>query len=272
MTFGSGPGRRRYATALSELRDYRRLLPGHLLVLHDVTEQRQAQAQMLEQRWAQATLLEREQLAYELHDGLSQSLAFLNVQAQAAKLYLDSGRVEAARASLSRLAEVSRGLQGDVRELIGNLLAVSLPSEGLCATLRQIAAQFERQNGIAGSLEVDDPAGALSDPSLLSAAAAVQLVRIAQEALANVRKHGAGADRIRVELRAGAGQVRLSVIDNGAGFDRGGPGPEGQHFGLQVMRQRAERIGGRLTVHSAPGQGTHVAVTVPLTEREGEGG
>ncbi len=105
---GSGAGARHYAPALSTLRDFRGLLMGYLLMLRDVTDQKRAQAQLLAQRWAQATLQEREQLAHELHDGLSQDLAFLNVQAQAAELCLRTGQVETARTSLARLAEVAR--------------------------------------------------------------------------------------------------------------------------------------------------------------------
>lgn len=75
-----GPEARHYALDLSPLTDHRELVVAHLLLLHDVTEQRQAQAQILAQQWAEATLQEREQLAHELHDGLSQGLAFLNLQ------------------------------------------------------------------------------------------------------------------------------------------------------------------------------------------------
>ena len=267
MTFGSGSGARLYVPSLSPLTDYRGLLIGHLLTLRDVTERHQAEAQRLEQRWAQATLEEGEQLAHELHDGLSQSLAFLNVQAQAAQLYLEAEQGEAARTSLVRLAEVARQMQGDLRELIGNLLAVSLPSEGVCATLRQSVAQFEQQNGLAVDLDID-PAATLCDPGLLPASAGVQLVRIVQEALANVRKHGGDPNQISVRLRVEAGEVQVTVTDNGAGFDPQAMGANGRHFGLQVMRQRAERIGGRLTVHSAPGQGTRVEVNVPLANKE----
>lgn len=259
-----GPEARHYALDLSRLKDHRGLIIGYLLLLHDVTEQRQAQAQLLSQQWAQATLQEREQLAHELHDGLSQSLAFLNLQAQAAQIHLQTGQGESARANLARLAEVARAMQGDVRELIGNLLAVSLPSEGFCSALRQVLARFEEQTGLAVRLKIEGDTDTVCGPTALSPATGVQLLRIVQEALANVRKHAGSPSRINVHLKVEAGQLRLKVEDNGGGFDPALPGATGDHFGLQVMRQRAARIGGEIAVHSTPGQGTCVEVCAPL--------
>jgi PAS domain S-box-containing protein len=237
---------------------------GQLILLQDVTEQRRAQAQLLEQQWAQATLEERELLANELHDGLAQNLAFLNVQAQAAQIHLQAGQNEAVQASVVRLAEAARELQGDTRELIGQLLTVSLPSEGFCTTLRQAVDRFEKQNGLPVRLDIVQDADKACDPSVLPPATGVQLLRIVQEALANVRKHAGSPTQISVDLRAADGQLQLIVADNGNGFDPAVNGPNGERFGLQVMRQRAERIGGQVSVHSAPGQGTRVEVSVPL--------
>jgi PAS domain S-box-containing protein len=256
--------KRQYAPSLCALRDFRGLLMGYLLMLRDVTEERRAQAQMLAQQWAQAVLQEREQLAHELHDGLSQDLAFLNLQAQAADLFLRAGQGDASQASLARLAEVSRKMQGDLRELIGNLLVVSLPSLGFCATLQQIAAHYEQQWGLAVRLQIEPSAEVLCTSGLLPPAAGVQLIRIVQEALANVRKHAGAPDQVSVQLRVDTGSLHLAIADNGAGFDPQACGVAGRHYGLQVMRGRAERIGGQLSVHAAPGQGTRVEVSIPL--------
>jgi signal transduction histidine kinase len=265
---GTGPEARYYALEMSVLKDFRGPIIGHLLMLRDVTEQRRAQAQMLAQQWAQAVLQEREQLAIELHDGLSQSLAFLNVQAQAAQLYLQTDQEDAARVSMIRLAEVSREMQADVRELIGSMLTVSLPIDGFCVALHQVVTQFEQRNGMAVALVIDDTAAMLSDPGLLPAPSGVQLIRIVQEALANVRKHAGAPDQIGVQLRVCAGQLQLAITDNGVGFDGAQPGIGDKHFGLEVMRQRTARIGGQLAMHSAPGEGTRVEVSVPVGEEK----
>jgi two-component system nitrate/nitrite sensor histidine kinase NarX len=86
--------------------------------------------------------------------------------------------------------------------------------------------------------------------------------------LANVRKHAGAPDQIGVRLRADAGQLRLAITDNGVGFDQALPGIGAKHFGLEVMRQRAARIGGQLAVHSTPGEGTRVEVSIPVGEEK----
>src|SRR5262249_42659906 len=88
--------------------------------------------------------------------------------------------------------------------------------------------------------------------------------RITQEGVNNVIKH-AGSDRARVELEFDADHLRLSVVDSGVGFDPGAPSSGGK-FGMSTMRERAEGIGGRLTVETAPGQGTRVTAELPLRE------
>jgi signal transduction histidine kinase len=268
---GAGQAVRYYTLAISPLKDWRGLQVGRLLLLRDVTEQKQAQAQLLAQRWAQAILQERELLAQELHDGLAQNLGFLNLQTQAAQLYLRAGQGQAAQDSLDRLAHVALEVQGDTRELIGNLLTISLPSEGFCSTLRHVVTHFEEQNDLHVSLDIEHEAEAGCDPSVLPPATGVQLLRIVQEALTNVRKHAGGPTQINVRLKAQAGQLQLTVQDNGAGFDPAQTGSDGKHFGQQVMRQRAARIGGQLIVHSAPGQGTRVEVCVPLSTQNPKG-
>ena len=95
--------------------------------------------------------------------------------------------------------------------------------------------------------------------------AEVQLVRIVQEALHNIRKH-AGARIASVRLRRDGEAIVLVVEDDGAGFDPAAPAPDARrHFGLATMRERAESLGGALTLDSVPGVGTRVTVRIPLT-------
>jgi two-component system nitrate/nitrite sensor histidine kinase NarX len=262
---GEGGAAQHYTLDHQPLKDFRGLAVGHLLLLHDVTMRKQAEAQLLELQWTQATLQEREHLAQELHDSLSQSLSFVNLQAQAAQLYLQGGEGEAALASLARLAEVSRDLQNEMRELIGDLLSISSPSQGLCGVLRQSVARFEHQTGLAVVLEIPDT-NAECVATALPATVAVQLLRIVQEALANVRRHAGRPAHILVRLTTDDGQLCLRIADNGAGFDPAQPASPGKHYGLQVMRQRTARIGGEIAVQSAPGAGTCVDARVPLRQ------
>ncbi len=251
---------------VSSLRDRRGLVIGYLLLLRDVTERHRAQARLLAEQWAQATLQERELLAQELHDGLSQNLAFLNLQAQAAQIYLQTEQEAAAQDSLARLVNATREIQADMRELIGNLLAVSLPSEGFCTALRQFLVRFEEHTRLHVDLEIGQDTEAICDTSSLPPSAGVQLLRIVQEALANVRKHAGSPNRVAIRLTAEAGHVCLAIEDDGTGFDITAPAHKGNHFGLQVMRQRVASIGGQLTIHSAPNLGTRIEACVPLTE------
>jgi signal transduction histidine kinase len=255
---------RHYLLEASALTDWRGLAMGRLLLLHDVTEERRTQTEALQRQWAEATLQERELLAQELHDGLAQNLGFLNLQAQAAQIHLQSGELDAAHESLSRLADVTLQVQGDARQLIGNLLTVSLPSQGFCSSLRGAVRRFEEQTGVPVHLEIDARAESACDPSALPPVAGVQLLRIVQEALANVRKHAGSPAEVSVELRTEEGRMELTITDDGNGFRPGPLSDARSHFGLQVMHQRAARVGGEISVQSALGEGTCLKVRVPL--------
>ena len=246
---------------------------GQVYLIEDATQARRAQRQLAQSLWAQATQEEREQLADELHDGLSQSLAFLNFQAQAAQVYLQTGQSQAAQASLTRLSEAADEIQEDTRELIGSLLSVSLPADNFCDTLRQILDGFKQRTGMEVNLEITDgsekadgmlDASACFDPARVLPSVGVQLIRITQEALVNVRKHARGARRVDVQLTTNERQLSITITDDGVGFDLTAEHEAGKHFGLQVMRQRAARVGGQIFVSSAPGKGTHIEICVPL--------
>jgi len=268
---GSGPEAREYVVGCSPLVDFRGLAIGWLLLIHDVTEHRQAQALVMRQQWAQATQQEREQLAYELHDNLSQDLAFLNMQAQASQLYLRAGQSGAALESLSRLSQVARHMQGNTRRLIDDLLAVGAPAEGCLQALRQVVDRFRDGTGLAVELVLADGASDGCGPALLSPEAALQVIRIVQEALANVAKHAGQPARVEVQIGLAGGELEVTVHDNGAGFAADQSTDE-SHHGLQAMRYRAARVGGEVAVTSTPGKGTSVCLRVPLPPSAGQNG
>jgi signal transduction histidine kinase len=207
---------------------------------------------------------ERIRIAHEMHDGLAQVLAYVNTKAQVVGEYCRQGRIDLAREHLDQLAEAARRCYGDVREHILEL-RTTVPSEiGLVQAVTEYVTQWERQSGIAAELA--------APPHLeLAPEVELQLLRILQEALANVRKHS-GASRVRVSLERvraaeGAGAVRLTVADDGIGFaasaaPRSAPGT-GPRFGLATMHERAESVGGLLDLTSTPGEGTRVSATLP---------
>jgi len=207
-----------------------------------------------------AVLEERERLAREMHDNLAQSLGYLNLKASVTDWLLENHRLDEARASLRELREVSMSAYRDVRESIFSLRTAATPGQGFLPTLREYLEEYRTHYGVNAELEV---AGAgLTD---LPTDMGVQVTRIVQEALTNVRKH-AGTDRAWVRLVRSADGLEIVVEDRGRGFDLDQATAEGrQCFGLDVMRERAAGVGGELTIESRPGEGTRVRVWVPLT-------
>jgi signal transduction histidine kinase len=258
MTIGSGPGARVVAPALSSLRDYRGLLMGHLLLLLDVTEQKRAQAQILEQQRWLATLHEREQLARDLHDGIGQVLGYAGFQVGAARRLIADGQTHEAEAQLARLASALHDAHVDVRQQIVDLRAAPGPHKPFFEVVRHYLAAFSSNYDLRTELKVGGELGEDPFPSEVQ----MQLFRILQEALSNARKHS-GAGRVEVAFCAHDGALRMSIEDDGCGFD-----PElaaaagGSHFGLDFMAERAAELGGRLRVEPAAGHGTRVVVEV----------
>ncbi len=205
-----------------------------------------------------AVLEERVRIAREMHDGFAQVLGYVNTSALAVGRLLERGKVDEARAHVAQLEVAAKEVYSDVREGILGLRTTLEPGQGLAPALRAYLEGFGQQSGVAA--ELVGP----SDPRdlRLPFEAEVQLLRIVQEALTNVRKH-ARAARATVRLSQGDGVLQLVVEDDGRGFDAAClAGETGRHFGLQTMRERAEAIGGSFTVDSQAGTGTRVTVRV----------
>ncbi len=210
-------------------------------------------AHLHEQLRSLAVAEERARIAREMHDGMAQVLASVNTKAQAVREFLRRGKTEQAEAQLAQLASAAREVHGEVREGILALRSAGL-SRPLAEDLREFLAGWQAQHGVAVDLEIGDEVE-------LAPAVEVQLMRILQEALANARKH-ARVDHVRLSVERDGQQVVARVVDEGAGFD-GAARPGRQSFGLAVMHERAQSVGGEVRVDSAPGRGTRVEVRVP---------
>jgi two-component system nitrate/nitrite sensor histidine kinase NarX len=201
---------------------------------------------------------ERSLLAQELHDSIAQSLAFLNLQVQMLRRSL-AARDEPGVARV--VEEIQAGVQesyADVRELLVHFRTRT--GEGdVEHGVRTLAARFERQSGM--TVRVHAAGQSLPLPPDVQ----LNVMHILQEALANVRKHSR-AQAVDIEMRRGPGHVFV-VRDDGCGFDASRDA-SGDHVGLRIMRERAQRIGARLDVRSQPGQGTEVSLSVPIAQRE----
>ncbi len=201
---------------------------------------------------------ERNLLAQELHDSIAQSLAYLNIQVQLLQQDLQQGRIDQALQGLEQIREGVQESYDDVRELLVHF-RTRIGDTDLETAIRSALEKFEGQTGIQATFALR------GTPPQLSPEYVLQVMHILQESLSNVRKH-AHASRVDVEL-VNDGKCRLSVQDNGAGFDAARDAGD-THVGLRIMRERAHRIDGNFMLESSPGHGTWVRLTLPLTPTE----
>ncbi|WP_106402469.1 sensor histidine kinase [Actinocorallia populi] len=209
----------------------------------------------------EGALAERQRLAMEIHDTLAQGLSSQQMLLQAADRLWDADPRRAREHARAAASIAEHGL-AEARRLVQDLAPADLAAGGgLEAALRGLAA---RETTAERTVEcrVDGVPGPHPLPERVQSA----LLRIAQGALANVREHS-GATRAALTLTHLDDQVRLDIADNGRGFDAAAP-PEradgNRGHGLPGSRVRADRLGGTLTVESAPGEGTVVSAAVPL--------
>jgi signal transduction histidine kinase len=222
-------------------------------------------AKLYEQLQSMAALEERDRLGRELHDGLAQVLGYLQMKSKAVEGLLSSGQAAQAQAELHEIQEVAQEAYGDVRESILGLRTTITPVVGFIPALTEYLHKFSQQSGIRARLVIDDDAEMEFAPAV-----EIQLLRIIQEALTNIRKHSQ-ASRAWVRFEADGDGAVITVEDDGRGFDPSCIGQDGQeHFGLQTMRERAEGVGGELDVSTRSGQGTMVIVRLPLSRIGGK--
>lgn len=206
---------------------------------------------------------ERNSLANELHDSLAQTLASLRLQVKMLGDTLEQGTLLAnARLDLERLRSGLDEANRELRSLLANFRA-PLDKRGLVPALERITESFRQATGLRVLFQNN------TRPIELPVAGELQVIRIAQEALANIRKH-AQAQTVRVLLatKLDGGQALL-VEDDGVGFRLPAvEGQEGEHIGLSIMRDRARRIGAELRIESEPEEGTRVELHFSLPERQ----
>lgn len=210
-----------------------------------------------------SVLQERERIAREMHDGMAQILGYVNTKILALKKINSDGRQAEANQELQSMQEAIQQLYADVREGILGLRTASHDNGGLVTAIGEYLDKYQDMSGIAVHFEAIPNTECL----LLPPAAEVQLIRIVQEALTNVRKH-ARVTAARVTLYLKEGQLCCEVADKGWGFDPANLAHTGwPRFGLQTMRERAEAVGGSFAVEAKPGYGTKVVIKVPLANK-----
>lgn len=215
-------------------------------------------AAMTAQIQSSAIVEERARLAREMHDGLSQILGFLSLEMQSLESLVEQQKIPETLAELQRARQRIREAQAEVRENILNLrTALSQDGEAI-NFLVEYLDEFGAQTGLGIHVEHDS-----ATPVKLASLCEVQLVRIVQEALTNVRLH-AQARHVWVKFAQGEGQLRVEIRDDGVGLVEKSLK---KHFGLTSMRERTASVNGRLEIHSAPGRGTQLTLCLPLADR-----
>lgn len=253
-----------YEFFVSPLTDRKGVFAGRVVVVHDITERKHIQQELLKQQCELAAMKERERLARDLHDNLGQVLGFINLQAQGIERELAGAGIETAQRRLERLIDVTQAAHREMREYIRRVRSTTVSAENLVCALKKEVAQFTKETGIKVNLEIT-PGFSGEEPS---AGVRGHLLSIVKEALNNIRKH-AGAQNVTILLLTEKDGVKITVEDDGKGFMLSGAGAD-KEFGLKIMEERAREIGGNLQIASVPGRGTRITVTAPFSKEKGE--
>ncbi len=201
---------------------------------------------------------ERKSLARDLHDELGQCLTAIRTDA-AVILEMSKTRFPAARESAQAIADVTLQVMGMVGAMLQRLRPEVLDELGLRAALMELISTWRQRNRqVACVVRISDDLDRLDDPTSITA------YRVVQEALTNVARH-ARARRVEIEIKAVRQSfdewiLKIMVNDDGSGFDP----VRTEGFGLTGMKERVEGLGGRITLNSTVGSGTHILVGLPL--------
>jgi two-component system, NarL family, sensor kinase len=199
---------------------------------------------------------ERSRLAREIHDTLAQGLAAISLQLEQADCLLDDEhQTEQAQAVIRRALTLTRANLEEARRSVRDLRAAPLEGRSLADALQELVRDWTAQ----GNPRVKFEMAGESRP--LPVRIENGLYRMAQEALANISRH-AQATRVRMRIVTTPHRIRLSVEDNGRGFDVAETG--GEHYGLVGLNERARLLAGTLHVQSSAGAGTRLSLTIPL--------
>lgn len=216
---------------------------GIVFCVNDITHQKELESQILE-----VSENEQRRIGQDIHDDLCQQLAGIGCLAKALEQQLDRGDADATR-GLSEIGRMVAEANTRAREIARGLVPAVLESQGLDGALEKLAERTQRVYGVACEFENS------VDLSRLQGRSAVQLYRIAQEAVSNSVRHG-DATRIYLSVQMKAGDLVLSIKDDGIGMAAATARPTG--MGLHTMARRAQLLGGELDVHSTARQGTEI--------------
>ncbi|MEK6771913.1 MAG: ATP-binding protein [Pseudomonadota bacterium] len=205
-----------------------------------------------------AIMEERQMMGNELHDSLAQALVGMRLQIKMLGESLHRQDMRAAQNETRDLRNAMEAAHASLRELLANY-RLKMDDRGLVQAIKDLVERFRQETGISVYFH-----NALAAPNL-TPAQEIQVFHIVQEALTNIRKHS-HALNVRILLdQNGHGQYSVLIEDDGEGMAEPGEGLPGEHIGLSIMRERAERLTGELTIESEAGEGTRVQLVFPVS-------
>jgi len=213
--------------------------------------------QMQEKTRDISILEERQRISWEIHDNISHLVSSIRVRADTMEYLLETCDKEKLGKMVNEIAEIADDAYESLREEIIGLRG-TLKGKGIVLTITEQLKRLERQWGIKANFELFNGNNEDNLPPRIE----LQILRIFQEAINNVRKH-ARATLIQVKLKEDHETVTLEITDNGQGFLVNNIEDE-KHVGLRIMNERARSIGGNITILSAPGKGTKLTMQLPL--------
>lgn len=206
---------------------------------------------------------ERQMLANEIHDSLAQTLAYMKMRVAMLREALSSDDETLSAKYLNDVDDAVESAYSGLRELIGQF-RYRMDPRGLLPALEDIIRSFCDTSGV-----TIDFANCTRDMNL-TPDQEVQVFHIVQEALVNICKH-AHARQVKLVMEARDGRYVITIDDDGIGLRTGQGRPDGLHFGMNIMRERAQRIGGQIAISNGAGQGTRVRLEFPAADSRKEG-
>ena len=263
-----GKTQRYYELRISPLRDRRSHLTGRLIILCDVTERKRAEEKLLTYQKELRSLAsqlslaeerERRRIATEIHDRISQNLAMCRIKLEAlVKSALSTPFAE----PLNEICSIIKQLIDQLRSLTFELSSPLLYELGLEAAVERLTEEIQEQHGVLLNFEDD------GQPKPLDNDIRVLVFQAVRELLINITKH-AQARHASVCMKRHDGNLRITVVDDGVGFDTSRISPDSKRtkgIGLFSIRERLHQIGGHIEVKSKRGHGTRVTLAVPLKQ------
>lgn len=249
-----------YEILISPLMDQKDKYIGRLAVVHDITEKRQAQKELLKQQWRMAVIEEREHMARDMHDNLGQVLGFINFQAQAIRQELINNGIDLVTGRFDKLVEATQSAHSEIREYITNIRTSVSKEKDFMSSLLNEVNNFKNQTGLHIDLNVEEHIKEIE----LKPNVGINVLNIIKEALNNIRKH-AEAENVWISFQRKEKFLYMIVADDGKGFELIQYNNRMKSkFGLDIMRERAAEIGAEIKIESMISIGSRIILCLPI--------